>query len=398
VLKFSVFIKLLVLLIWSCNSFGSTDCYIRVLRSLADVQVRSEEEGLLRAFNINRVATGSIHSLSTQTFLVTDAAGIRYVVRVPLSRNGGWFESFANRFINQAENTRAPGMRVLQGPEAKQVIDKIKNSNDKIKEAFQTVTSDFYTPESKARYAEFMANPEVTVAIYYSGLESGKKYLADIGAFDPMRTYLVDIGNSSLAVVGRDLAEFQANATLEQRKLLVEDIRSLFPGLPITEANLFSYFAEHWRDFRAGPIGKLDTIGINRIPKAMQVELADAQAIWTVLGIPDFHPANWLTDGESILSIDLAMGGSWFKNGDPAIEKHFQSLPFGKTYNPSPRVQEFIYRNVSDKLLHFLESLSAEEVINIAKESNFPITEGQVQGILARAKAYSLQVAEIRAR
>ena len=362
---------------------------------------RVRELELLSAFDSAAIQSQDIHRdfklLSVGTYRISGVSGIRYAVRFDPVSGRGEFERFGSQIVNSGPGVRTPRIRLLNPEQGKQLLDTILESSPEAKEGLEEMAKEFDGVHGARLFAHARQNPEITVAVYFEGLTEGEEFLKSNLASDPLHIFWSDVGQSGLGLTSRKLSDFKKAITPVQLAQFTVDVKSIFPDLPITSSNAIQYLDDHYKEMLRTAIAGLDTIGLDRLPPAVQTQLSDHAAMWDFAGIPDFHPNNWLTDGQSVLSLDLAMMTYWFTKGQPEIEMDYQSLPFGQTIRPSPRMRQFIYRHVSDKMRQYLKSVDLKVVNELATQAKYPLTQIEASGMIARAHGFASAVNQARA-
>ncbi len=108
------------------------------------------------------------------------------------------------------------------------------------------------------------------------------------------------------------------------------------------------------------------------IPAEVLTQIADLWAIYTVLGIPDFHAKNWLIHNRHVLGIDLEGKSDDFNDGKITLALEYQQNPFD--IHKADNWRAFLKEKISPEMRNFLTHLQPARLQELGKEQNFPLS------------------------
>ena len=309
--------------------------------------------------------------------------GAEYVVRFATKDTDLEFESFASNLLREAPHLETPQTRIYSGAEPTafyKTIEKMDWGVDlriKMRQGFGGPAKNGTT--------------QVSVAAYYPKMKIGNDHLADIGAFDGVRNTITDLSLNPSAMTlddierYKDLLKWQWDAMSEQAQLaLLNDYKQAVPKAKNLTVDVFlAYLQRNVPRFSEQPLDLLVTLGLQRVPKDLKTQLADHWAIYTALGIQDFHADNWLIFKNKVLAIDLASKGKEFDNGAATLAMFKQQHPFGLHFMNRAILND-LKKNISAEMRAFLSSLDDQKIKMLADSAGFELTPTALSGIRAR--------------
>ncbi len=344
----------------------------------------------LKKFQINELnfATAKKIAHSARVLKISSNDGSNYVLRISGYINDVEFENFASLFSQKSPTTRTTQIRLLSHEESKEIFNRIKKEKiDLVREMKKKFHRDTLDIESESF--------KISVAHFFNDVDNGSHYLHLKGIEDDLHNVIYrSIRDQKLnhtnQLNSKYRYEFQRswNSThVRDRNFFIKDIKHLMPETKkMTDAEIENYFIEN--------IGKLphklDVLlfykSLERIPPSVRFQIADHWSLYSTLGIADVHNNNWLIKGEQVLGIDQAERSEFFTMGTLMPDEDF-SLQHPIHSFISPKVIEnFLIRHTSKPMQDFLKNLTREQILKIANEARFPITETELQGILKRAQ------------
>lgn len=353
-------------------------------------QVRAEhqrnisEADYLNGFSFDQIDPSSVNMLSDNgVFKVRLKNGAEYVVRFATKDTDLEFESFASNLLREAPHLETPQTRIYSGAEPTafyKTIEKMDWGVDlriKMRQGFGGPAKNGTT--------------QVSVAAYYPKMKIGNDHLADIGAFDGVRNTITDLSLNPSAMTlddierYKDLLKWQWDAMSEQAQLaLLNDYKQAVPKAKNLTVDVFlAYLQRNVPRFSEQPLDLLVTLGLQRVPKDLKTQLADHWAIYTALGIQDFHADNWLIFKNKVLAIDLASKGKEFDNGAATLAMFKQQHPFGLHFMNRAILND-LKKNISAEMRAFLSSLDDQKIKMLADSAGFELTPTALSGIRAR--------------
>jgi len=143
----------------------------------------------------------------------------------------------------------------------------------------------------------------------------------------------------------------------------------------------------------------------SKLPSSLISQLADMWATYTILGLPDFHPANWFLDADRVLGIDLANHHLSIKrelfDRSALTEFGLSGLdgrmmhPFGGTLLGPGKLRDFLLSNVSQSFKDRLKLITLTDLQTLAQETGYNlIRKGyspphEIDDLSARIKYFS---------
>jgi hypothetical protein len=287
---------------------------------------RSCAEVLLRLLNPLEIVPSKSKKIGDYVYMVQSRSGNKFVVRLRARGNETSREAFASRFASFfSPIILTPPTLLLSREESLSIHDNLSRS-----------LPDYRRPTVWNSHDDSQL---VTLTPFYEGLKQGTDLLIE------------------KRVLGRDELEQLAS------RVNVKLVGSLSPEQKVK---------------RIKKVFKLSFIR----------QLADAWAVFTILGMPDFHPGNWFYDGKRIFAIDLANHHYSTKTEvDPKGKRVVSEFgpsglngrmmhPFGGSELGNDVMREFLLLNVSPDLKKKLSTFTRKELNKVANEAGFKFPEG----------------------
>jgi hypothetical protein len=227
-----------------------------------------------------------------------------------------------------------------------------------------------------------------TILPFYPGV-TGKDYLqSSVGMnFRSKLSWLANHSHDTFYDYNRlfkELTEEWASVGANARVTLLEDIRKIFPNDIFTEARLMTEIDTKLRGSNSKPLRELVNMAFERIPYEAQVDLAQSWAVFTILGIPDFNPQNWLIHEGHITPIDLANRSAQFTESGSDIFFQWQQN-FLDGNEVSPEFVQKVRRLLPPAFIAKIKSLTIAEIMKVASDTRFTISIPQAEAMLKRA-------------
>lgn len=123
------------------------------------------------------------------------------------------------------------------------------------------------------------------------------------------------------------------------------------------------------------------------ITPSVRRQICDAWAVYTVLGISDFHAENWLIRDGHVIPIDMAQLNYYFLSGDSSLSITGQH-PFGMGSSQNEDFLQAMARSTSSELREFLNRVQREPALvsRIAQQSGFMLRSDALRGVVVRAR------------
>jgi hypothetical protein len=281
------------------------------------------------------------------------------------------FESFASRVIQNAPGSASPSVKVLSAPEVTVLLQGSKSFGGlKVRSAGGTLAVYFPQP--------------MEVGHHYLEEHVGLEIRERLAEYAKIKNF----GYSRLL-----LPQYEARlharwriATDAARATVGADLRALIAELKdVPDGKLLDAFVDHADKFTPIRIEMLHEAAWSHLPAALQTQLADAWAILTVLGIPDFHFGNWLILDGKVLVIDAALRSPEFVAGRATLELDGQNSPIAGG-RLSPMMRKRLARAVSATLAEHLGQLSNAQLAELAAHAGYPLTVMELMGIKGRVR------------
>jgi len=121
-----------------------------------------------------------------------------------------------------------------------------------------------------------------------------------------------------------------------------------------------------------------------RLSMELRQELAQLYCSAFILGITDFHDNNWLTDGRSVMPIDLANQTWEFNEGKPIPQFNEIDFPVEIENQNIFNHLKMIKGELSQEFRLKISNLDNAQLKQIAKDSNFSLSATALKGMLLR--------------
>ena len=303
--------------------------------------------------------------------------GHQYVARLNANSQNLEHEQFATAFINQVPGKKTPRVQLLSRKPSEKLWLQIK----KYLQYFEKKKID------EARKG--MAEIRFSIAPYLP-FERGNFVLKRLQAWNRTRRVLFDFpvpdSDRSIQTIDREWRMLDE----ESHVALVGDLKKIFPETA-------SITAQEYKDYFINNIDRIDTsklydlalIARDHVPESIRQQLADYWALYTVLGIADFHPRNWLLrDGQEVIAIDLAYPTTLHS---PQVIKgslgiRFQQHPYGSGFIIKP-IQQAMLKDISPQLIQYFESLTPQTVKALAEQVGYELTDPWLNALMTRVRA-----------
>ncbi len=369
--------------LWA-NETDQQRCKVTASRTALLSLLRAESSFLSR-LSAEAFIGNDFEVLAPGVFKVRDRTRTEFVVRFPSVISDTQFERFSNRFLRSVPGIRAPEVRLLSPEDSarflKSVSERKPHAYSRMRRGFQAAGLDPSAGKLQASYTLFYDAPNGLRATWELGINAQLRQAIQRIAHDEL-----PIPDALKRIYVEELKEGWDKANEAQRMAVFEDVRALFPAArSIGLEDLVPFLSNQLEAIQGSPLKGILIEGAKRLPPQILTDLSDQWAIYTVLGIRDFHPGNWLLMGDRTMAIDSALNSVDFKNGLSSLRLNSHMQPFDKT-DPTTEVYNFLLSRLSSGAVKFLENLTADRVRQIAAQSSFPLTDDQLQGILARAR------------
>lgn len=365
-------------------SSDSTSLCSLVLKSVVDDQLDVVEPGLLAGFEPATLSLQTVTRLGKGVYKVPLKGDAFGVVRVSREVDDIKFEAFGSRLLRSVPGLATPRPREL--PVTEQMVrlflekeragpgpdeDLIKQWNQG--ERPPASLSVFFPMETGAAYLDRLAGFGFRKGAENAAVELRRSPATERASVKARIAEALELQWASLAPDAKRavLKDLKALALVEKSFGEGSPVASLVKGMDSDNSVVFTQLRESaW----------------NHIPAKIQAQLADYWAIFTVLGISDFHADNWLIHQDKVLAIDLAMLTAIFQRGILKASWMAQLSPVGPP--PSEAMRQAMISQVTPSTREFLKRLTRESIKRMAEEAGYAVTDRMVDGMLARAKAF----------
>lgn len=152
---------------------------------------------------------------------------------------------------------------------------------------------------------------------------------------------------------------------------------------------LFEFLFDQSPKLDARSRENLIEISLSQIPREILGQIADAWAVYNVLGIPDFHSGNWMVHQNRVWSIDMAYTKEHHLTYGALSPLQIPSRqsPFGFG-DMSPELERALMKMVSPRMRLNLKQLSLEQLQAWARETGYPLSHEFARMILLRAGVF----------
>ena len=352
-----------------------------VLRGAAVIPKDKTESEVLASFNPMALRPEQIKAFpdNPSIFRAYDVEGRAYLLRVEVRGDQNIsLEKFASEFIRRLPNTLTPQIRILSVQHSNHLLNLITENN----------------PDGMRRLqSNLPENPRLSVALLYPG-ESGVESLSRWFVYDPVRDYLTDLSFRARKVrlvdeaVKSQLRRAWKQLGPENERRLITDLKALYPHTaPIAGHKYQEYFVDAISTINKAPLSQLTHLTLIRIPTHIRTQLSDYWALYTILGIPDFHVGNWLLRGKDVIAVDLAYHAPQTSTRlETPLTLVDQQHPFGRTA-ATREVIHFLRLNISPQMKAYLSTVSRTDVERLARETGYPLISGELDAIMTRINA-----------
>lgn len=340
---------------------------------LAELGFNRPESEYLSAFNPANMKPGGEVDLSKSVFQVFAGQEPSFVIRFQTGNQDIGSEAFSSAFTRQGPGTLTPQIRKLTEKETAS--------------AFQHLSSKNRTTLLAKNHGEI---PKAASVAVHFPMDSGEAFNDLIGFHyaDNLYSDLIDLTVSRLDRRERDsrIEQFWRiwdRAPEKRRKQLYKDIRSM--GGPFKGMTYENFKNQFSRYLHVGNLLQMQGIverALNLIPSAKMEPLANLWVLSAALGQKDFHAGNWLFLADYVMQIDLAHRRSNKTSGaNPYSNSRFPILEI--TPSKMPVINAWI-RRASPKAIDYLRSISKEGLKELARKSEYPISDDELEAILWR--------------
>ncbi len=339
----------------------------------------------IKIIDPKNLSKNSISRLSDGVFLFTEPDdGRKYILRVQRENESSHREKFSSLFLSQLANLKTPEIYILDQENSRNIARKlITLGYDEIENG--TTFNDFTNIESESFY--------ITLANFVPS-ESGSDYLSRIKSFFIVDKITFTYINSYLefkSEFDREMSEdnFRRYWNPERWSQEQKNLKNLTLFIPqlenITYDNALDIIIDHIKNLDISRVEQLRTqlysFLINDIPSDVQVQISNLWAIYTILGIPDFHPGNWLINKNQVTGIDLTYVFTPPEDSINRVLLEDQLYPYGLS-ETSYYLSEQLLPTVSLNLKDDLKKISRERILEIAKLSGYSLSEEELKEIL----------------
>lgn len=172
----------------------------------------------------------------------------------------------------------------------------------------------------------------------------------------------------------------------DAQQTIVDDLHRLFPTMPtqsVTIETILDHFHQLDGKKRFQAIGRLPTLIWYRLHPEVRQRLAGFWAVFSLLGIPDFHSSNWLIQSNTVIAIDLAYRSLSFTRGDKSVElSSMQHLFTDETMDKEMFL--LLQRNISPTLRAAFQNISASKLLALGRMVGIPLDHAMISGIIGR--------------
>lgn len=345
---------------------------------------------VLESFDPSKLGNAKISLISEMRIVlrVQGSAEKDYVLRMSGPAADPKFESFASNFILSVPGLNTSKVRVLTPKEGKKTIEWIKKRNRDI----FSILHETLVEEKKD-----LADARFTVSRFHQNFKTGHEFIVEHDFQSPLAEYLATLGENP--IYSGNLSESQINATahtLEREwdnlELSGRERQSIFlDNLKQTSDIPKNLSIDSFVPFIIKELPRLGELKVanlymqylKKIPQNLLTQVADHWSITIALGIHDFHWKNWGVQGSNVVAIDLAYKSNEFEFGKAAYAG--AQNPFGQ-YPLSKQTLQFLRKSISTPMQDFLRAISRDSIKAVARESQYNITEKQIDGIVLRVK------------
>jgi hypothetical protein len=171
-----------------------------------------------------------------------------------------------------------------------------------------------------------------------------------------------------------------------QKVALEKDLKKLFPFAldKSGDAYIHAILSQAPR-LQGAKLTELYSMAVQRFSPELRTQLADYWVTYTVLGIPDFHPNNWLMLDQKIIGIDLAHKPQSAKKDTDPLMLSMHQHPYGQ-FEFTREVRSILMGSISPELKRYLSSLTRDKIQAIAKEAQYPISSKELDQIESRIR------------
>ena len=340
------------------------------------------ESKILDQFRAADIDPAQTASLSGTVFRVQTASEKNYVVRLPSNYANVRREPFAAAFLNRVPHLRTPTVRLLSTEESKTVLKLIRFFDPA---AFRILTAKWKVPGLR----NTNDRSRISLSVFYD-VPRGLEALSSWGVSDRFRDTLDYIPwdkedqLSTLALLKQDLESHWRTANPIQIEYLIQDLKILFPDSNEIRSDRYrEYLLNNIELLTTGRTQGLSYLGLVRLPASIRQQLVDYWIVYTVLGIPDFHPRNWLLDDRKVIAIDLAHPvARTLHRGQPFhLSPHLQ--PFG-WFHLRESLRKIFMSEMSPELRRFFIHLTPAHIQAVADDSEYKISAAELRGIMER--------------
>lgn len=321
-------------------------------------------------------------------FEVKDLQGHSYVVRVEDEGSQSLdHERFSAEFARQVPGVAVAATKLASAEDAGSLL-----------RIYERLEPRGYGEIRRIAYRSRKSPDELrlSVTVLLPG-ESGKKTLERLTLPDRMRRLLDEISNPENGPgrgARRVFMELRTQLNREWthypedlRASLIQDIKERFPSARNRpDEAVFNYLQKYIRKFSASGPHDFEIRRLRRIDPAFLTQLANHWIVYTVLGIPDFHPKNWLMHDGRVMGIDLAhppMG----RVGYTPLHLELQQHPLGYG-NFSEDIRNLLLGSVSPEVRTYFQDLTPAAVRDIAARSDYELGLVELNSIMNRVRYF----------
>jgi hypothetical protein len=331
------------------------------------------EDGLIAEFAPAEYVPGHSQGLSnipSQVVRVRTRGGYDYVVRFPSQTQDLGLEQFANSFIREAPGSSAPKVRRLGPEDSRQLFDRMMADpaiEEKIKDGWKK--------------SEYSKNPNFTVSVTaYYPVANGEEALAQLRVMDPVRKELLEVSAGGELFRKEYFDEVWAELSPSQQLGVIEDVKAIWPeARSVPNERFRDFLHENSQKIPKDQLRKLFTMGVERLPAEVRAQLVDDWVLFSVLGLPDFHPGNWLLYGKKVLPIDMA-----YPTGLEGSLMH----PFGGEFALTHAEQSWLARQATPGLRQYLREMTPAKLRALARQAGYSLEPRRQMEILAKIKSF----------
>lgn len=331
--------------------------------------------GLLSSLNARAIDPDFIRPLNSEgsVFEFRDRKGRRYVAR--LGENGTSDlerEQFAIAFAREAPGIQVPPSRMLKSDEADAVMAAYRRNPDE----FADLKDNF--PQHTR------GTPKISVSVLAPGV-TGTAALKKLGVSDPIAEIFESIARGKTEIrpsTARELLQRWALYTPSQKARFISDAKELFPPVKkLANAKVFGALLEDLPLVKGSRFQNLSLHRVRGLDPEIQKQIADTWIVYTVLGIPDLHPNNWLLQGDTVIGIDLAHPPQRVVSDSPLPPDVLNPYAPGE---PSREMRDFLIDSVSPPMRQYLLSLTPARVREIGSQVGYVTGTAEMEDIIRR--------------